>query len=452
VTVHAPIAPVFRHFVTGTVRAGIEELAGRPAMVVRSVSTLRRGALSIEDGETIRVAAATALSYRIPVVLVLASSGADVSDGVASLHGWGKSARALSACSGIVPVVAVVTGPALSGPALLLGLADVVIMTTDAFAFVSGPARVEEFTGVRIGIHQLGGTAMHARSSGLCAIEASSDEDAMAHVAHLLGLLPPHADELASVGEGGDPADRPVEELREIIPARATSSYDVRRVAAALADDHDVTELWSRWSPQLVTALGRIGGRTVGFVANQPQALAGTLDIAASQKGARFVRFCDAFNLPLVTLVDTPGFLPGKDLEWRGMIRHGAELAFAYAEATVPRVCVILRKAFGGAYIVMDSKGLGNDLCFAWPGAEIAVMGAEGAVQILHRRIQPEERQGLQDEYAARFLTPWEASERGFVDAVIDPGETRAVVATALRTLETEREMLPGRKHTVGPL
>ncbi len=183
-----------------------------------------------------------------------------------------------------------------------------------------------------------------------------------------------------------DPPDRQVEELREIIPGRATSSYDVRQVATALADDHEVTELWTRWSPQLVTALGRISGQTVGFIANQPQALAGTLDIAASQKGARFVRFCDAFNVPLVTLVDTPGFLPGKDLEWRGMIRHGAELAFAYAEATVPRVCVILRKAFGGAYIVMDSKGLGNDLCFAWPGAEIAVMGAEGAVQVLHRR------------------------------------------------------------------
>jgi acetyl-CoA carboxylase carboxyltransferase component len=201
-----------------------------------------------------------------------------------------------------------------------------------------------------------------------------------------------------------------------------------------------------------VTALGRIDGRSVGFVANQPQALAGTLDIAASQKGARFVRFCDAFNLPLVTLVDTPGFLPGKDLEWRGMIRHGAELAFAYAEATVPRVCIILRKAFGGAYIVMDSKGLGNDLCFAWPGAEIAVMGAEGATQILHRTAPPEERQRLQDDYAARFLTPWQASERGFVDAVIDPGNTRAVVADALEALETARELLPGRKHTVGPL
>ena len=318
-TLEAPAAPIFRRLVTGTVRAGIEELGGRPAMVVRTVSTLHRGALSIDDGETMRAAAASALTLRIPMVMVLASSGADVSDGVASLHGWGRAARALAACSGMVPVVVVVTGPALSGPALLLGLADLVIMTTDAFAFVSGPAMVEDFTGIRIGIHQLGGTAMHARSSGLCAIEAASEEDAVAHVDHLLGLLPANADELTPPGPdglfdvetaGGLPDDGEV--LGAIMPERATSSYDVRRVAAALADDHDVTELWTRWSPQLVTALGRIGGRAVGFVANQPQALAGTLDIAASQKGARFVRFCDAFNLPLVTLVDTPGFLPGQ--------------------------------------------------------------------------------------------------------------------------------------------
>ncbi|MGO8871561.1 MAG: acyl-CoA carboxylase subunit beta [Acidimicrobiales bacterium] len=449
-TLHAPAAPILRRLVPGSVRAGAEELAGRPAMVVRSVSSVRRGALSPEDGETIRIAAATALTLRIPLVLVLASSGADVSDGVASLHGWGRAARALSMCSGTVPVVVVVTGPALSGPALLLGMADLVIMTSDAFAFVSGPAMVEDFTGIRIGIHQLGGTAMHARSSGLCAIEAASEEDAMAHVGHLLSLLPANADEMAP-RLGGDHVGEPVDGLRDIIPVRSTSSYDVRHVASLLADD-EVTELWTRWSPQLVTALGRIDGRTVGFLANQPQALAGTLDIAASQKGARFVRFCDAFNLPLVTLVDTPGFLPGKDLEWRGMIRHGAELAFAYAEATVPRVCVILRKAFGGAYIVMDSKGLGNDLCFAWPSAQIAVMGAEGAVQILHRRVEPDERLTLQDEYAERFLTPWQAAERGFVDAVIDPADTRSVVAEALRALETSREQLPGRKHTIGPL
>ena len=224
-------------------------------------------------------------------------------------------------------------------------------------------------------------------------------------------------------------------------------------MAAGLADDGDVTELWPRWAPQLVTALGRIDGRTVGFVANQSQALAGTLDIAASRRrGPASSGSATRSTCPLVTLVDTPGFLPGKDLEWRGMIRHGAELAFAYAEATVPRICVILRKAFGGAYIVMDSKGLGNDLCLAWPGAEIAVMGAEGAVQILYRRVDPEERARLQDEYAETFLTPYQAAERGFVDAVIDPADTRVVVAGALELLSTRRESLPGRKHTVGPL
>jgi acetyl-CoA carboxylase carboxyltransferase component len=449
VTLDAPPAPIIRRLVAGSVRAGVEDLGGRTAMVARSVSDVRRGALSPDDGDTLAEAASVAAELRIPFVLVLASSGADVSGGVASLHGWGRAARALARCSGVVPVVVVVTGPALSGPALLLGLADVVVMTPDAFAFVSGPAMVEDFTGIRIGVRQLGGSAIHARSSGLCAIEAASPDQAMEHVSHLLGLLPGHTDDLPPRAPGGAEGG---EEIGSIIPDRATSSYDVRRVAAALADDGDVTELWPRWSPQLVTALARIDGRTVGFVANQSQALAGTLDIAASQKGARFVRFCDAFNIPLVTLVDTPGFLPGKDLEWRGMIRHGAELAFAYAEATVPRICVILRKAFGGAYIVMDSKGLGNDLCVAWPGAEIAVMGAEGAAQILYRRASEEERADLQEAYAERFLTPYQAAERGFVDAVIDPADTRTVVSGALDVLETRREALPRRKHTVGPL
>ncbi len=449
-TLDTPLAPTLRRLVPGNVRAEVEELGGRPAMVVRSLSEVRRGALSPDDGETMTQAAASARNLRIPFVLVLSSSGADVSGGVASLHGWGRAARAVSSCSGLVPVIVVVTGPALSGPALLLGLADIVVMTPEAFAFVSGPAMVADFTGIRIGVRQLGGSAIHARSSGLCAIEAASPDQALEHVDHLLGLLPAHTDELPPRSDPNRDGD--VDVLRTVIPDRATSSYDVRKVAAGLADDGDVTELWPRWSPQLVTAFGRIDGRTVGFVANQSQALAGTLDIAASQKGARFVRLCDAFNIPLVTLVDTPGFLPGKDLEWRGMIRHGAELAFAYAEATVPRICVILRKAFGGAYIVMDSKGLGNDLCFAWPGAQIAVMGAEGAVQILYRRTAPEDRGPLQVEYTERFLTPYQAAERGFVDAVIDPSDTRAVVSEALDQLSTRRELLPGRKHTVGPM
>jgi acetyl-CoA carboxylase carboxyltransferase component len=200
-----------------------------------------------------------------------------------------------------------------------------------------------------------------------------------------------------------------------------------------------------------VTAFARLGGMPVGFVANQPRILAGTLDIAASQKAARFVRLCDAFNLPIVSLVDTPGFLPGKDLEWRGMIRHGAELAFAYAQATVPRLCLILRKAFGGAYIVMDSRGMGNDVCLAWPGAEVAVMGASGAVQILHRGIEPGARSDREAEYEEAYLNPWPASERGLVDQVIDPADSRTVLCSVLRQLCTKRELVVGRKHDAGP-
>jgi acetyl-CoA carboxylase carboxyltransferase component len=200
-----------------------------------------------------------------------------------------------------------------------------------------------------------------------------------------------------------------------------------------------------------VTALGRLGGMPVGVVANQSRILAGTLDIAASQKSAQFVRLCDAFNLPIVTLVDTPGFLPGKDQEWRGMIRHGAELAFAYAQATVPRLCVVLRKAFGGAYIVMDSRGIGNDVCLAWPEAEIAVMGASGAVQVLHRDLEPEERVGHASAYEEEYLNPWQAAERGLVDQVIDPADSRIVLCATLRQLCTKREGVVGRKHDAGP-
>jgi acetyl-CoA carboxylase carboxyltransferase component len=236
-----------------------------------------------------------------------------------------------------------------------------------------------------------------------------------------------------------------------VMPDRKAASYDVRDVVRSLSDDGEFRELWPRWAGQLVTAFARLGGTPVGFVANQPRILAGTLDIAASQKGARFVRLCDAFNLPIVSLVDTPGFLPGKDLEWRGMIRHGAELAFAYAQATVPRLCLILRKAFGGAYIVMDSRGIGNDICLAWPGAEVAVMGASGAVQILQRDLEPGARADREAAYEEAYLNPWPAAARGLVDQVIDPADTRIVLCALLRQLGTKREFVVGRKHDAGP-
>lgn len=237
-----------------------------------------------------------------------------------------------------------------------------------------------------------------------------------------------------------------------MMPSSSSGSYDVKDTARLIADDGELLELRASFAPNLVTALATIGGRPVGLVGNQPLAMAGTLDIPASQKGARFVAFCDAFNLPLVTLVDTPGFYPGKDLEWRGMIRHGAQLAFAYARATVPRVCVTLRKSYGGAYIVMDSKYMGNDVALAWPSAEIAVMGAKGAVEILHRRSDPAERPRLEADYEERLLNPYRAADRGSVDAVIDPADTRREVAAALRMLEAKRERLVARRHDNSPL
>jgi acetyl-CoA carboxylase carboxyltransferase component len=293
---------------------------------------------------------------------------------------------------------------------------------------------------------------MHATSSGVCALMAPDVPGVLELMAAVLAYLPDHTDTEPPQQETDDPPDRIVPELRELIPASSTSSYDVRHIVAAVADDGDILELRPMWAPQLVTALTSVGGMPIGVVANQPRSLAGTLDIPASQKGARFVRFCDAFNIPLLTLVDTPGFLPGKDLEWRGMIRHGAELAFAYAEATVPRVCLVLRKAYGGAYIVMDSKGIGNDICLAWPSAQIAVMGERGAVQILHRGAGPDELRRLEETYAEDFLTPWVAAERGFVDGVIDPADTRADIHSALVLLASRSEHLPPRKHDGGPL
>jgi acetyl-CoA carboxylase carboxyltransferase component len=286
----------------------------------------------------------------------------------------------------------------------------------------------------------------------VAALLADSTDHALEVVDEVLGYLPDHVDDEPPAWAPTDPTGRLTPELRDVLPASATGSYDVREVISAIADDGEILELRAGWAPQISTVLCRIAGRPVGVVANQPQSMAGTLDIAASQKGARFVAFCDSFNIPLLTLVDTPGFMPGKDLEWRGMIRHGAQLVFAYAEATVPRVCLILRKAYGGAYIVMDSKGMANDLCLAWPSAQVAVMGAQGAVQILHRREDAPTQARLAAEYEEDYLNPYVAAARGFVDQVIDPAETRKAVVAAFEMLATKRERIVTRKHGNGPL
>ncbi len=431
-------------------------LASRRVVWVESggetASGFRGVPLSSGIAAVVEQAAAVALAERMPLVVVIASSGSDILEGIAALEGWGRMARALVDLSGVVPTVFVVDGPAVSGPALLLGVADLVVMTETAYAFVNGPVIVEEFTGVRVTTAELGGAGELARRTGVPSLVVATREAAIDAIGSLLAYLPGSVDDEPPRWDTDDPVDRPCPEAGALIPPQSTGSYDVRRVAAALADAASLVEIRERWAPNVVTAFATIGGRPVGVVANQPLALAGTLDIAASQKAARFVGLCDAFNVPLVTLVDTPGFYPGKDLEWRGMIRHGAQLVHAYARATVPRICVILRKSYGGAYIVMDSKTMGNDVCLAWPWAELAVMGAGQAAAILRRRATPEERAAFEADYTERLLNPYVAAERGFIDAVVEPADTRREIARALDVLADKREALAARKHGNEPL
>ena len=445
-----PIA--LRAKATGAARAEVAIIDGRPVVLLDVDASQRKGALSAEACETIASAAQTALRERIPLVGYIASSGADIVEGMAALHGWGTAARSIAACSGIVPIIFAVTGPAVSGPALLLGLADHVVMSKDAYAFVSGPTMVAEFTGVSIDADELGGAAAHARHSGVASLIVDDHEATRAAVASLLAYLPASVHQPPPTWPTSDPTDRPTPEAGDLLPALSTGSYDVRDVMRSIVDDSEMLELKARWAGNIVTAFATMGGRPVGLVGNQPVNMAGTLDIPASQKAARFVAFCDAFNLPIITLVDTPGFYPGKDLEWRGMIRHGAQLVFAYGRATVPRVCVILRKSYGGAYIVMDSKRMGNDLCLAWPGAELAVMGAGQAAAILMRKATPEQRAEFEADYTERLLNPYIAAERGYVDAVIEPAETRLLITRALDLLVDKREKLTVRKHDNSPL
>ena len=441
--------------------AELTELDGRRMAVFSLGGGEHRGAIGPSEGETVERLVRTAVEMGVPLLGVLSTSGADISHGVASLQAWGRVARALSDASGLVPVALVVTGPCVSGPALLLGMADVVVLTAGAFAYVSGPGAVRGFTGQDVSHEELGGAGVHVLRTGVAWAVAQQEDEGLDIALEALSYLPSNNLEEPPALACDDPPDRPCQVAARTVPTQATASYDVRAVVEDVVDAGSFHEARRLHAPNVVTGLATLGGDPVGIVANQPCQLAGALDVDASSKAARFVQLCDAFNVPLLTVVDTPGFQPGKDIEWRGMIRHGAELVHAYGAATVPRVCVILRKAYGGAYIVMDSKGLGSDICLAWPCAEVAVMGASGAIGILHgRRLAEVEdaeareqvRRTLEAEYAARYCTPTIAAERGFVDDVIEPSETRAAVGAALAALRTKREQLPRRRHANTPL
>ncbi len=446
----------------GAAIGSLTEIDGRRVAWFQLAGGKHKGAIGPVEGEVIERLVRTALEIGVPIVGELSTSGADVGEGLASLHAWGRVAKALSDASGTVPVIFSVVGPCVAGPALILGMADHVVMTVDAFAYLNGPHTVEEFTGAATTGPDLGGSDVHARRSGLASIVVADAEEAAWAVSDLLSYLPSNWLDQAPTVPCDDPADRPCRVAATTVPDRSTASYDVRTVIGDVVDKDSFLEVRAAAAPNVVTGYGRLGGEPVGVIANQPSHKAGTLDIEASCKAARFVQSCDAFGIPLVTFVDSSGFQPGKDIEWRGVIRHGAQLVSAYAAATVPRLCVVLRKAYGGAYIVMDSRGLGNDLCLAWPGAEIAVMGAPGAVAVLHRRRlaaidDPVERAALagelEAEYAERFCTPEVAAERGFVDDVIDPHDTRRLLVAGLAALRSKRvQAMAGVKHSNTPL
>lgn len=442
----------FHAGVPGSTRAGFRLVAERRVVCVEFDHADPAPPLRSEMTLVMTEGCRLALEEQVPLVLIINSAGADIREGIAPLDGWGRAARILTRCSGRIPTFAIVDGPAVSGPALLLGLVDHVVMTRRSYAFVNGPVMVEQFTGIEISKDDLGSAETMERVAGLATCVVDTRDEALETLGELLEFLPDHCDRPSLISQTGDSSSRLTPEAGETIPDSPTGSYDVRHVIEALVDDGHVFEVRGRWAPNVVTAHARIGGRSIGIIANQPLALAGTLDIPGSQKAARFVNFCDALGIPLLTLVDTPGFYPGKDLEWRGMIRHGAQLVYAYGQATVPRVCVILRKSYGGAYIVMDSKRMGNDICFAWPWAELAVMGAGQASAILRRGADDAEKSRFETDYTERLLNPYVAAERGYVDDVIDPSDTRREVISAFTMLSEKRDQRPSRRHGNSPL
>jgi methylmalonyl-CoA decarboxylase subunit alpha len=354
----------------------------------------------------------------------------------------------------VIPQISVILGPCAGGAAYSPALTDFVFMVREtSYMFLTGPDVVKEVTGADVTQEDLGGAQMHASVSGVATFVYDDEVTCLEEVRYLLAMLPSNHRETAPSYDNGDISPRMCERLLDIVPADPKKPYDMREVVAEIVDDNEFMEVQEAWAGNVICALARIEGRTVGIVGNQPLVRAGVLDIHASEKAARFVRTCDSFNIPLVTLVDVPGFLPGVDQEHQGVIRHGAKLLYAYCDATVPRVQVILRKAYGGAYIVMDSRSIGADVSVAWPTNEIAVMGSQGAVSVVHRRQLAAAsdagalRAKLVQEYTEEMMHPYYAAERGLVDDVIDPCETRSVIARALSRLEHKQTDPATRKH-----
>ncbi|GAW94257.1 acyl-CoA carboxylase subunit beta [Calderihabitans maritimus] len=395
-----------------------------------------------------------AMKMGAPVIGMNDSGGARIQEGVDALNGYGEIFKRNTLASGVIPQISVIMGPCAGGAVYSPALTDYIFMVEGTSQmFITGPQVIKAVTGEEISVEELGGARTHNQISGVAHFQAQSEEECVMMIKRLLSFIPSNNLEDPPVVECTDPVDRCDEGLREVVPDDPNKPYDVRDVIVPIIDNGDFFEIHQGWAQNIIIGFGRLNGRTVGIIANQPKVLAGCLDINASDKASRFVRFCDAFNIPLLTLVDTPGYLPGTEQEYGGIIRHGAKLLYAYSEATVPKLTLVLRKAYGGAYLAMCAKALGADQAFAWPSAEIAVMGPEGAANIIFRKeIQaadnpPEVRQQKIQEYREKFANPYVAASRGFIDIVLDPKETRPYLIKALETLLTKRENRPGKKH-----
>ena len=438
---------------------GYGTIFGRKVFVFSQDFTVFGGTLSEAFAEKICKVMDLALRYGCPVIGINDSGGARIQEGVVSLGGYAEIFWRNVQASGVVPQISLVMGPCAGGAVYSPAMTDFVLMVRgSSYMFITGPEVVKTVTGEEVTFEELGGADTHASRSGVSHLTADTEEAALEDARYLLSFLPQNNLEPPPYFEPADPVDREDPELDAIVPDNPREPYDIREIVTRVVDNGEFLELQPVYAENIVCGFARLAGHPIGVVANNPRALAGTLDIDSSVKAARFVRTCDAFNVPLVTFVDVPGFLPGTGQEWGGIIRHGAKLLYAYCEATVPKIAVITRKAYGGAYDVMSSKHIRADFNVAWPTAEVAVMGPEGAVNIVFRKeleaaADPEARRAeLIEDYREQFANPYTAAERGYVDDVIEPRRTRPVLANALTTALTKREKRVPRKHGNIPL
>ena len=447
------------HYPGDAVVTGYGRIDGRKAFVYAQDFTVFGGSVSEVVGQKISKVMDLAVKTGSPIIGLNDSGGARIQEGVLSLSAYGDIFLRNTLASGVVPQLSVILGPSAGGAVYSPAITDFIFMVQDiGQMYITGPDVIKTVTGEDVTHEDLGGARAHGTISGVTQFIAESEDECFAQVRRLLSFLPPNNVEDPPLLVTYDDPFRTDETLREVVPEEPNRAYDVRDVIIRVVDDADFMEVHQDYAPNIAVGFSRLNGRVVGIVGNQPAHLAGVLDINASSKAARFVRFCDCFNIPLVTFVDVPGFMPGTDQEYGGIIKHGAKLLYAYAEATVPKLSVITRKAYGGAYIVMSSKHLRGDVNLAWPSAEIAVMGPEGAVNILYKEelagaADPQKkRTELIEEFRGRFSNPYIAASRGFLDDVIEPHETRPRLIKALEMLQSKRDSLPPKKHGNIPL